>query len=233
MRQRRGVLERHPGRDRQERLLGRARRTRRRRPARTRTGRPKTPSPGLKRVTPGPTASTTPATSMPTAWFRGARMPMNRRTKPGCGPRPSRSARLTDAARTRTSTWSSAGIGSLDLAELDDLGRTVPVVVRALHVVDRIGPARRSSWPAEGRSARKLPGTAAWQSPTESNVTPRQSGVLAGDPSGWVVARHRRRTERHRPRRRGRRRLDRRPDGAGDAQPDRCPRRSGRDARRR
>ena len=70
-----------------------------------------TSSPGLKRVTPGPTASTTPAASMPTSWFLGARMPMNRRTKPGFGFRPSRSARLTDAARTRTSTWSSDGVG--------------------------------------------------------------------------------------------------------------------------
>ena len=31
--------------------------------------------------------------------------------KPGRGLRPSRSARLTDAARTRTSTWPSAGVG--------------------------------------------------------------------------------------------------------------------------
>src|SRR5688572_28821389 len=36
---------------------------------------------------------------------------MNRRTNPGFGFRPSRSARLTDAAWTRTSTWPSDGVG--------------------------------------------------------------------------------------------------------------------------
>ena len=63
-----------------------------------------TSSPSLKRVTAGPTASTTPAASMPTALSFGARKPRKRRMNPGFGFRPSRSARLTDAARTRIST---------------------------------------------------------------------------------------------------------------------------------
>ena len=79
-----------------------------------RTGRgPRRPrSPGRNRVTPGPTASTTPATSMPSRGFLRSRAgPMKRRAKLGRGSRPSRSARLTDAAWTRTSSSSSPGIG--------------------------------------------------------------------------------------------------------------------------
>jgi hypothetical protein len=61
----------------------------------------KTRSPGAKRVTPAPTASTTPATSSPRRWFRGARIPRKSRTKAGRGSMPSQSARLMDAARPR------------------------------------------------------------------------------------------------------------------------------------
>ena len=87
----------------------------------------KTWSPGLKRVALGPTASTTPATSMPRRGFLGARTPMISRTNCGRGSIPSRSARLMDAARTLTRTWSSVGRRALDLEELDNLvGRPVP-----------------------------------------------------------------------------------------------------------
>src|SRR6186997_3210537 len=52
-----------------------------------------------------------PATSIPTLGSRGARRPMNSRTNPGFGASPSRSARLTDAARTRTRISPSDGTG--------------------------------------------------------------------------------------------------------------------------
>ena len=45
----------------------------------------KTRSPALKRVTPGPTDSTTPAASIPMRGFLGRRTPRNRRTNPGFG----------------------------------------------------------------------------------------------------------------------------------------------------
>ena len=45
----------------------------------------KTRSPGLNRVTPGPTDSTTPATSIPMRGFLGRRTPRSRRTNSGLG----------------------------------------------------------------------------------------------------------------------------------------------------
>ena len=86
-------------------------RTLRTTPGRARTGRANTSSPGRRRVAPGPTCSTTPATSAPRRGSRGRRRPRNSRVNPGFGYSTSRSARLTDAARTRTRTWSSIGMG--------------------------------------------------------------------------------------------------------------------------
>ena len=70
-----------------------------------------TRSPGLNLVTSGPTASTTPATSTPTALNRGARSPVAALATLGRPYRKSRSARLTDAATTRTTTPSPPGTG--------------------------------------------------------------------------------------------------------------------------
>ena len=119
------------------------------------TGPTNTRSPGLNRVTSGPTASTTPATSMPDALVPAARAaPGTGATNAGRGVRPSRSARLTDAARTRTSTWSSRRHRALDVARPDDVGRAVPLPERGLHRPPRgrgsspaVDPASRSDRP--------------------------------------------------------------------------------------
>ena len=73
---------------------------------------PKTSSPGRKRVTAAPTASTTPATSDPSRGSRGRRQPSLARTRCGRPVIRCQSTALTDAATTRTSTWSSAGTGT-------------------------------------------------------------------------------------------------------------------------
>ena len=107
MRQGRGVLERHAVRDRRERLLRRARRTRRRRRL---PGREQVAEDLVARLEPGdvrPDRLDDAGDVDADARGSSARAsPVNSRTKPGCGFRPSRSARLTEAARTRTRTWS-------------------------------------------------------------------------------------------------------------------------------
>ena len=120
MRQGRRLLERHAGRHRARTPAPGRRRTRRRRPVRTRTGRRRPRRPAGTAVTPGPTASTTPATSIPRRWFLGARRPMNSRTKDGRGLMPSRSARLTEAAGRGRAPRRRPASG-VDLAELDDV----------------------------------------------------------------------------------------------------------------
>ncbi len=71
----------------------------------------KTRSPTRNRVTFTPTASMVPATSEPSLVFRGRRTPRNRRRNDGRGWIWSRSARLTDAAWTRTTISPSPGTG--------------------------------------------------------------------------------------------------------------------------
>ena len=87
VREGRGILEGQRGRDLQRTPSPARRRTRRMPPARTRT-RPRRPGhPPGTRVTPAPTDSTTPATSIPIRGSRGARMPIIGRMNPGRGPR--------------------------------------------------------------------------------------------------------------------------------------------------
>ena len=73
---------------------------------------PHTSSPGRKRVTFAPTASTTPAASVPRIGFVGARIPFPMiRTMNGLARMMCQSCGLTEAARTRTSTSSSPTAG--------------------------------------------------------------------------------------------------------------------------
>jgi hypothetical protein len=72
---------------------------------------PKTSSPDRKLVTAFPTASTSPAKSVPTLFSFGLTRPICGRPKYGVPLTPYQSAGFTDAARTRTSTSSSAGTG--------------------------------------------------------------------------------------------------------------------------
>ena len=84
VRQCRGVLERHAVRDRRERPLRRADVLGERAgPEREHVA--EDPVAGSKRVTPGPIASTTPATSSRARCSRGARRPMNSRANAGSG----------------------------------------------------------------------------------------------------------------------------------------------------
>ena len=72
---------------------------------------PNTASPGLNRVTPAPTASTTPATSTPGRVSFGLVRPKARRAIRGLPFIRCASSGLTDAARTAISTSPSPGMG--------------------------------------------------------------------------------------------------------------------------
>ena len=133
VRERGRVLERHVRRDQLEGLLRPHRRTRRTRPRRAGRGRR---TPDRRAGTGSPSRRPTRRRRQhrcPIRWFRGARRPRNSRTNPGFGPRPSRSARFTDAAWTRTSTSSSLGTGRSTSRDADDLGRAVALLEGCLH----------------------------------------------------------------------------------------------------
>ena len=72
---------------------------------------PKTSSPGLSLVTLLPADSTVPDTSAPSRGDLGLPRPMMRRANPGVPRMKCQSYGLTEAALTRISTWSSAGVG--------------------------------------------------------------------------------------------------------------------------
>ena len=66
---------------------------------------PKTRSPALNDATPLPTASTTPANSLPRTLTLGRMSPVNNRTMKGLAARNPQSVRFTVVACTLTSTW--------------------------------------------------------------------------------------------------------------------------------
>jgi len=72
---------------------------------------PKTSSPGSKRLTASPTASTTPAKSLPSRVSAGLPIPDISRMRYGEPRMKCQSSGFTPAARTLTSTWSGAGTG--------------------------------------------------------------------------------------------------------------------------
>jgi len=65
---------------------------------------PNTLSPTVNEMTPGPTAATTPANSVPRTVTFGRMKPLNARTMNGLADRKPQSVRLTVATCTRTST---------------------------------------------------------------------------------------------------------------------------------
>ena len=72
---------------------------------------PKSSSPASNSVTAEPTASTTPASSLPRIGRLGRRRPVKTREKNGCAARQPQSDRFTVVARTRISISSSFGTG--------------------------------------------------------------------------------------------------------------------------
>src|SRR5262245_10251723 len=135
--------------------------------------RPKTRSPGANSVTAPPTASTTPASSMPTTRRFGRRSPVKAREKNGLAPRKPQSVRVTVDAWTRTRTSSELGTGGSSSSMCRTSGgpylswttALTPSLPLALLSVDRraVVPGRAGPvelrGPASGRAwLRLLPG---------------------------------------------------------------------------
>src|SRR6186997_2121413 len=137
--------------------------------------RPNTSSPTANWLTAPPTATTSPASSMPGVRYFGRRSPVKKREKNGSAARKPQSVRLTVVARTLTRTSSSFGFGrsisstrrtsggpyrSNTTAFIDSLP-----LVAAWRAVDRAalapGPSRavKLGWsPARGTRPRPAPG---------------------------------------------------------------------------
>ena len=95
---------------------------------------PRTASPGWKRLTPAPTASTTPAMSVPGTGTLGRRSPYMGRKSLGTPRMMWQSPMCTEAAWMRTSTWPIAGAGvSTSRSWQDLLEGTVAVLDDGLH----------------------------------------------------------------------------------------------------
>ncbi len=129
---RRGLLEAHASRLVRKRAAARGRRrTPRVAPERT----PKTSSPTSNSVTAAPTASTSPASSMPRILRFGRRRPVKKRAKNGWAPRRRSRVRVTVVACTLTRTSSSFGTGRSTSSSSQDLRWSVPVVDDRFHAL--------------------------------------------------------------------------------------------------
>ena len=136
MRQGGGVLERQPVRDRLERPLRRAD-VLREAPLPEREEIGEDLSPGLNRVTPAPTASTTPATSMPTRGFLGARRPEEQAGEARPRPEPVE-VRPVDRRRLDADEHLVLRRGRTgDVADSHDVRRAISLTDRRLHRHDR------------------------------------------------------------------------------------------------
>ena len=134
---------------------------------------------------------------------RGSSARGGRRTAgrtPSAGTMPSRSARLTDAAWTRTRTSSPVGDGLLHLPDLDDLRRAVAVAHGCSHRVHWIARTRwAASLPAAVTPLRLAPRSSritvrAVRDSTRMCDTPMLAAPRAEAPSAEVVGRAWRRT---------------------------------------
>ena len=130
-------------------------------PARTRTPRrnptpyayrsANTRSPGRKRVTAGPTASTTPAASSPRLWFLGARNADEQAHEPGLGRQAVEIGPIDRRGDHADEDLVVRGDRPLDLAQLDDVGRAVSIPEGGPHHGRRHGldsPASAASSPS-------------------------------------------------------------------------------------
>jgi hypothetical protein len=158
---------------------------------------PNTRSPSEKLVTPGPTASTTPANSLPRIVARGWTRPVNARMKNGFAARVPQSVRFTVVAltATRNSSGPTTGAGTSAIRTTSGgpyLVRTAALMPRTLVAADQNFVPRQPARIARGPSGTVGRGAGRGRDPG-SEKTYRDVGFARSThraPHGGSVTRH-------------------------------------------
>ena len=146
------------------------------------TASPKTASPGANAQTLVPTASTSPASSLPRMIARGRRRPLNGLATSGSPRRKPQSVRFTVVARTRISTSSYAGTG-LGRSSRRRTSSGGPYLVCTLAFMGRPSASSRgqphSLLPRHWRTFSRLPGYRSVHQPEPQESAWMQPGANA------------------------------------------------------